>query len=130
MEGSLSDKLCLCSPIARQRLGKHFPAVPKNPRNNKTVGLGVPGAVRVVLNTQYAGKGKSITILYYLIWDSSNLEGQVPVFISRRSRVAQLYPRSLGSLYVVSYDSQGYGGGILTLPLPGGTGPCIHSIQE
>jgi hypothetical protein len=39
---------------------------------------------------------------------------------------AQLYPRALGSLYVVSYDSQGYGGGILTLPVPGVTGPCIH----
>jgi hypothetical protein len=43
-----------------------------------------------------------------------NLEGQVPVFISPRNRVAQLYPRALGSLFVVSYDSQGYGGGILT----------------
>jgi hypothetical protein len=31
--------------------------------------------------------------------------------------MAQLYPRALGSLYVVSYDSQGYGGGILTLPV-------------
>jgi hypothetical protein len=28
--------------------------------------------------------------------------------------VAQLYPRVLGSLSVASYDSQGYGGGILT----------------
>jgi hypothetical protein len=27
-------------------------------------------------------------------------------------------------------DSQGYGGGILTLPLPAGTGPCIYSLQE
>jgi hypothetical protein len=27
--------------------------------------------------------------------------------------VAQLYPRALGSLFVASYDSQGYGGGIL-----------------
>jgi hypothetical protein len=26
--------------------------------------------------------------------------------------VAQLYPRALGSLFVASYDSQGYGGGI------------------
>jgi hypothetical protein len=26
----------------------------------------------------------------------------------------QLYPRALGSLYVAFYDSQGYGGGILT----------------
>jgi hypothetical protein len=43
-----------------------------------------------------------------------NLEGQVPVFISPRNRVAQLYPRALGSLSVASYDSQGYGGGILS----------------
>jgi hypothetical protein len=28
--------------------------------------------------------------------------------------VAQLYPLALGSLFVASYDSQGYGGGILT----------------
>jgi hypothetical protein len=28
--------------------------------------------------------------------------------------VAHLYPRALGSLFVASYDSQGYGGGILT----------------
>jgi hypothetical protein len=28
--------------------------------------------------------------------------------------VAQLYPQALGSLFVAFYDSQGYGGGILT----------------
>jgi hypothetical protein len=33
--------------------------------------------------------------------------------------MAQLYPQSLGSLYVISYVSQGYGGCILTLPQPG-----------
>jgi hypothetical protein len=27
--------------------------------------------------------------------------------------VARLYPQALGSLFVASYDSQGYGGGIL-----------------
>jgi hypothetical protein len=32
---------------------------------------------------------------------------QVPVFISPRNRVAQLYPRTLGSLFVASYDTQG-----------------------
>jgi hypothetical protein len=47
-------------------------------------------------------------------WDSPNLEGQVPVFISPRNKVAQIYPRALGSLSVASYDSQGCGGGILT----------------
>jgi hypothetical protein len=36
------------------------------------------------------------TILYCLIWDSRNLEGQVPVFIFPRNRVTQLYPRALG----------------------------------
>jgi hypothetical protein len=35
-----------------------------------------------------------------------------PVFIFPRNRVAQLYPQALGSLFVASYDSQGYGGGI------------------
>jgi hypothetical protein len=43
-----------------------------------------------------------------------NLEGQVPVFISLKNRVAQLYPQALGSLFVASYDSQGYGLGIRT----------------
>jgi hypothetical protein len=55
-----------------------------------------------------------MAIFYCLIWDSPNQQGQVPVFISPRNRVAQLYPRALGSLFVASYDSQGYGGGILT----------------
>jgi hypothetical protein len=45
---------------------------------------------------------------------SLNLEGQVPIFVSHRSRVSQLYPQALGSLFVASYDSQGYGRGILT----------------
>jgi hypothetical protein len=43
------------------------------------------------------------------------MEGLVPVFISHRNRVAQLYPRALSALSVASYDSQGYGAGILTL---------------
>jgi hypothetical protein len=54
------------------------------------------------------------TIFYCLIRHSPNLEGQVPVFMSPKNRVAQLYPRELGSLFVASYDSQGYRGGILT----------------
>jgi hypothetical protein len=29
-----------------------------------------------------------------------NLEGQVPVFISSRNRVAQLYPQALGSIFL------------------------------
>jgi hypothetical protein len=49
------------------------------------------------------------TIFYCLrIETPPNLEGQVPP----RNRVAQLYHQALCSLSVVSYDSQGYGGGI------------------
>jgi hypothetical protein len=44
------------------------------------------------------------------IQDSQKLEGQVPLFISPRYRVAQLYPQALGFLLVASYDLQGYGG--------------------
>jgi hypothetical protein len=51
-------------------------------------------------------------ILLSQIRDSSNLEGQVPVFISLRNRVARLYPQALGSLFVASYESQGYGGSV------------------
>jgi hypothetical protein len=47
-------------------------------------------------------------------WDSLNLKGQAPVFMFHRNRVAQLYPRALGSLIVASYDLHGNGGGILT----------------
>jgi hypothetical protein len=35
-------------------------------------------------------------------------ESQVLVFISLRNRVTRLYPRTLGSLFVASYDSQGH----------------------
>jgi hypothetical protein len=39
-----------------------------------------------------------MSIVYCLyFWDSPNLEAQVPVFISRRNRLAQLYPRGIGS---------------------------------
>jgi hypothetical protein len=58
-------------------------------------------------------RGTHDHILLSQIWDSPNLEGQVPLFISPRKRVAQLYPQALGSLFV-SYGSQGCGGGILT----------------
>jgi hypothetical protein len=57
-------------------------------------------------------RGTQDNILLSQIRDSSNLECQVPVFISPRNRVAQLYPQALGSLFVASYDSQNHGGGI------------------
>jgi hypothetical protein len=56
-----------------------------------------------------------LTALFYcLIWNAPNLANQVPLIISPRNRVAQLYPRAFGSLSVASYESQGIGGGILT----------------
>jgi hypothetical protein len=53
------------------------------------------------------GPAELTTIFYCLIWDFLNLVGQISVFISPRNRVAQLYPRSLCSLFIASYDSQG-----------------------
>jgi hypothetical protein len=56
-----------------------------------------------------------MTIFYYLRFETPpNLEGQVTLFISLRSRVAQLYTQALVSLFVASYVSQGYVGGIRT----------------
>jgi hypothetical protein len=56
-----------------------------------------------------------MTIFYCLRFETPpNLESQVPVFISHRNRVARLYPQTPGSLFIASYDSQGYGGGIRT----------------
>jgi hypothetical protein len=42
----------------------------------------------------------------------AHFQSKVPAFISPRNRVARLYPQALGSVFVASYDSQGYGGGI------------------
>jgi hypothetical protein len=53
-------------------------------------------------------------ILMSQIRDFPHLDGQVPVFLFPRKRVAQLYPQALGFLFVASYYSQDYGGGIRT----------------
>jgi hypothetical protein len=63
-------------------------------------------------------RGTRDHILLFQIRHSPNLEGQVSIFIYPRNRVAQLYSQALGSLFVVSYDSQGYGGGIRA---------CLHA---
>jgi hypothetical protein len=67
-------------------------------------------ASAVILGSE--SRGTSDHILLCQIRDSSNLEGQVPVFISPRNRVAQLYPEALAALFIATYDSHGYGGGI------------------
>jgi hypothetical protein len=58
-------------------------------------------------------------ILLSQIRDSSSLEGQLPLLIPRK-RVAQLYAQALDSLFVASFDSQGYDGGIR---------PSLHTPQ-
>jgi hypothetical protein len=67
-------------------------------------------ASAVILGSE--SRGTDDHILLSQIRDSHNLEDHVPVFISPRNRVAQLYPQALGSLFVASYDSQGSGGGV------------------
>jgi hypothetical protein len=44
---------------------------------------------------------KSIIYCLYF-WDSSNLKGQIPVFISPRNRLAQLYPRGQSQSHVTT----------------------------
>jgi hypothetical protein len=50
---------------------------------------------------------------HFTVSDSRILQpgGLGPVFISLMYRVTRLFPQALGSLFVASYDSQGYGGG-------------------
>jgi hypothetical protein len=60
-------------------------------------------ASEVILTSESRG---THCILLSQIRDFANLDGQVPAFISSRKNVA------LRSLFVASYDSQGYGGGI------------------
>jgi hypothetical protein len=57
---------------------------------------------------------KLTVIFYCLIWDSHNLESQVPIFISPRNRVAQLYRQALGSLLSPLTTRRSYSGGILS----------------
>jgi hypothetical protein len=72
----------------------------------------------------FESRGTHVYILLSQIRDSPKLVGQVPVFISPRNKVAQLYTQALDSLFVASYDSQGYSGGIRTRLHTGYTG-CL-----
>jgi hypothetical protein len=67
-------------------------------------------ASAVILGSE--SRGTHDHILLSQIRDSPNMEGQVPVFISPRKRVAKLYSQTPYSIFVASYDSQSYGGGI------------------
>jgi hypothetical protein len=64
--------------------------------------LGLARAVTLGTNSR-----RTQTIFYCLIWHSPNLEGQVPVFMSPRNRVAQLYPPGTDYISVASYEMSG-----------------------
>jgi hypothetical protein len=72
-------------------------------RQSCTIVAGLASAV--ILKSE--SRGTHDHILLSQIRDSTNLEGQVPVFISPRNRMAQLYPQALGYLFIASYDSEG-----------------------
>jgi hypothetical protein len=61
-----------------------------------TIAAGLASAV--ILGSE--SRGTHVCILLSQIRDSPNLENQVPVFISPRNSVAQLYPQALVSLFV------------------------------
>jgi hypothetical protein len=64
--------------------------------------------------------------LYLTVSDSRIPQpgGPGPVFISPRNRVARLYHQVLDYIFVASYDSQGYGGGIRTRLRAGSDTEC------
>jgi hypothetical protein len=75
--------------------------------------LQFPLALANAIILRFKSCGTHDHILLSHIRDSLNLEGQVPIFISPRNRVARIYPQALGPLFVAS-DSQRYGGDIQT----------------
>jgi hypothetical protein len=72
-----------------------------------TIAAGLASAVIL----RFESWGNHDHILLSQIRDFTNLYGQVPVFICPRNTVGQLYTHLLGSLFVASYESQGYGEG-------------------
>jgi hypothetical protein len=52
--------------------------------------------------------------MFSALRQTPKLEDQVSVFMSPSNRVARIYPQAPSSLFIALYDSQGYGGGILT----------------
>jgi hypothetical protein len=88
----------LCNILSKDRIGLSF-TIAAGPRQRSRCRIRFHGTHNRILLSQIR---------------DFNLEGQVPVFMSSRNRVAQLYPEALGFLFVVSYDLHSYGGGIRT----------------
>jgi hypothetical protein len=62
--------LFLCGALSDERTGLQFASQSLNSRSS----------------------AEPVTIPYCLIWDSANLKGKIPIFISPRNRVAQYTP--------------------------------------
>jgi hypothetical protein len=90
----------------------HSPYVTSSLRRGRVCRLRLLLVLESAVILRSESRGTHHHILLSLIRDPPNLEGQVPVFISPRNWVARLYPQTMGSLFVASYVSQGYGGGI------------------
>jgi hypothetical protein len=86
--------LSLCNIISDERIGLSF-----------TIAAGLDSAV--ILGSE--SRETHDNILRSPIRASPNLEGQVPVFISPRNKMDQLYPQALASVSVAFYDSQSDG---------------------
>jgi hypothetical protein len=71
-----------------------------------------------------------MTTLYCLRFDTPHLKGQVPVFISPRSRVALLYPPALGSLFFASWISSSLQGGFHSLAVTMESVGCLSVSLE
>jgi hypothetical protein len=90
----------------------HSPYVTSSLMRRWVCRLQMPLALASAVILRSESRGTYDHILLSQIRDSTALEDQITVFISHRNRVARLYPQTLGSLSVASYDWQGYGGGI------------------
>jgi hypothetical protein len=100
-------------------LGENLPQRHFRPSQNPTwpdpgLNPGCRGGKPATNRLSYSAARTYDYVLLSQIRDYLYLESQVPVLKSPRNRVAQLYPRAPGSLFVASYDFQGYGGRIRT----------------
>jgi hypothetical protein len=79
--------LLMSGPHSDERMGLSF-KIADGPRQRSHSRFRVPRVSRPYFTASYSRL--------------PNLEGQVPIFISHRYRLARLYPQALGSFYVVS----------------------------